>query len=360
MWSVSYDRMGPGILLPAITLLTCLVPSAIAACEGIGSYGEHRPGETVGAHGPNSGSSAWTTLYDCIQQAKINGVVPGNSDFRYVQNAGNLCYFYAAGSSSGAGGTGVYRIDRDCTETLEVAPLRAGRRVWTTAGCRRNPSGVQTPTSEAACRALALDAGLTLGGNGFAFSGDFSTKGCYTYTSGGYKDRAYWGGSGATSSAPSSPQARISCAACLPGTCNGNTCNDCARGTACATGQEATCSMCTAGGYGPAHGNTACIGCGWCVPFLRPTIIPSPTLFHRPSHTHHTVDPSGGVMRLRKVSRAAGTRPSPKRRTSASHRTSRLAMIGRSSRAPRPAGQKQAASFSYSESMRRQAGAITS
>ena len=38
--------------------------------------------------------------------------------------------------------------------------------------------------------------GLSLGGGGFAFAGDYSSKGCYTYASGTYAQYAYYGTGG--------------------------------------------------------------------------------------------------------------------------------------------------------------------
>ena len=56
-------------------------------------------------------------------------------------------------------------------------------------------------------------AGLELGGGGYEFDGDYATKGLYYYTSGTYKNMAFFGTGGtmAQESAPvSPPKARIS------------------------------------------------------------------------------------------------------------------------------------------------------
>jgi hypothetical protein len=49
------------------------------------------------------------------------------------------------------------------------------------------------PYSAEACRQAARAAGLELGGKGHDFEGPFSTKGCYSYRSGGYAGYAYYG-----------------------------------------------------------------------------------------------------------------------------------------------------------------------
>ena len=57
---------------------------------------------------------------------------------------------------------------------------------------------IGSPNSEAECKAVANSAKLKLGGKGYAFSSNFSTKGCYYYKTGKYKKIAYWGGTGKT------------------------------------------------------------------------------------------------------------------------------------------------------------------
>ena len=120
------------------------------------------------------------------------------------------------------------------------------------AGCRRNPSGAQTPTSESHCRAIASEAGYALGGGGYGFSGSYGTKGCYAYSSGEYANMAYWGGSGATSAGVPSPKIRISCAGCLAGKCQGYTCSNCAAGKKCSAG-AASCWAETSFACSPVH-----------------------------------------------------------------------------------------------------------
>ena len=67
-----------------------------------------------------------------------------------------------------------------------------------------------------ACAAAAQAKGLILGGNGYAFSGSYGTKGCYSYNGGKYNGKAYFGTGGSPAqmeAAPAAPKYRISCAA---------------------------------------------------------------------------------------------------------------------------------------------------
>ena len=73
-----------------------------------------------------------------------------------------------------------------------------------------------TCADRAACEARANELGLRLGGGGFAFVGDFGTKGCYTYESGTFKGSAYYGTGGAPDEMATdvaSPKERVTCKA---------------------------------------------------------------------------------------------------------------------------------------------------
>ena len=50
--------------------------------------------------------------------------------------------------------------------------------------------------TESGCKAAARRQGLSIGGAGWAFSGNFITKGCYTYSAGEFTGRAYYGTGG--------------------------------------------------------------------------------------------------------------------------------------------------------------------
>ena len=53
-------------------------------------------------------------------------------------------------------------------------------------------------TNEKSCREIALDKGLSLGGHGYEFVGNYGTKGLYSYHSGKYKGMAFYGRGGST------------------------------------------------------------------------------------------------------------------------------------------------------------------
>jgi hypothetical protein len=69
-----------------------------------------RPRETVGPHLSGSGGASWTSLTGCINRAKAYGHRPGTT-LRYVQKAGNRCYFYGPGPGSGRAGSENWRLD---------------------------------------------------------------------------------------------------------------------------------------------------------------------------------------------------------------------------------------------------------
>ena len=74
------------------------------------------------------------------------------------------------------------------------APCRPRRFVCAvargTAGC--------VPFSEDACRAAAISLGLSLGDGSDTFTGDYTVKGCYAYSSRTHANSAYYGTGGAT------------------------------------------------------------------------------------------------------------------------------------------------------------------
>lgn len=77
-------------------------------------------------------------------------------------------------------------------------------------------------TSEQGCRDLATQWGMELGGGKFLFSGSYSNKGCYTYKSGFYACKAFYGTGGdeaAQLAPPSSGKSRfdtVTQAQCAP------------------------------------------------------------------------------------------------------------------------------------------------
>ena len=66
--------------------------------------------------------------------------------------------------------------------------------------------------TEDACEAEALAQSLQLGGAGYDFAGSYGTKGCYSYDSGKYLGRAYFGTGGTVKemeAVPRAPKYRI-------------------------------------------------------------------------------------------------------------------------------------------------------
>ncbi len=61
--------------------------------------------------------------------------------------------------------------------------------------------------TESACLDAANYMGLIIGGAGYEFVGDHTTKGCYAYSSGKHNGRVYYGKGGTLSQMKSSPGA---------------------------------------------------------------------------------------------------------------------------------------------------------
>ena len=68
----------------------------------------------------------------------------------------------------------------------------------TIAGNMFKSSGL-TINSEKECASVIRGGELKKGGAGYPFAGNYGTKGCYYYSSGKYKGRAYWGKGGSKS-----------------------------------------------------------------------------------------------------------------------------------------------------------------
>ena len=79
-------------------------------------------------------------------------------------------------------------------QTYEKPAVNLGRRTMT----------------EKTCQQVANQQGFEIGGNGYDFSGNYSTKGCYGYVTGNYQNMAFFGkGSGDPSSELSGSKIRI-------------------------------------------------------------------------------------------------------------------------------------------------------
>jgi len=128
-----------------------------------------------------------------------------------------------------------------------------------------------SPETEAECRAAVAAEGLSEGGCGFAFTGDYGAgRGCYTYASGTYEGCGYWSNSGDPSGEPGGSRVRVCAAA---NECNKN--KHCEAGSFCAcntgsgecTDKDSICQTCESIGQPSfAPGTVACEryerGCG--------------------------------------------------------------------------------------------------
>ena len=75
-------------------------------------------------------------------------------------------------------------------------------------------NAASTCLTTSGCAAAATSMGLQLGGNGYAFASNYSTKGCYYYPSGSSAGMAYFGDGGTEASmgtALSGSTARVDC-----------------------------------------------------------------------------------------------------------------------------------------------------
>jgi len=83
-----------------------------------------------------------------------------------------------------------------CCQAIEATCLACSARLTVDEYCAQNPG---TPgcnpcgTGIEECRAIALSLGLTPGGVGYDFTGDYSSHGCYAYSSGQFAGHAYYG-----------------------------------------------------------------------------------------------------------------------------------------------------------------------
>jgi len=100
------------------------------------------------------------------------------------------CYYYK--DDPDYGGQGFYGTDGDVEDMRKIPDPPKYR-----------PDGYDcnmrcSPYSKSACEAAALELGLELGSDAYAFVGDYKVKGCYAYKSDAdsYADQAYYGTGG--------------------------------------------------------------------------------------------------------------------------------------------------------------------
>jgi hypothetical protein len=113
--------------------------------------------------------------------------------------------------------------------------------------CVAGAAACVSPETEAECRAAVAAEGLSEGGCGFDFVGNYgSGRGCYTYASGTYEGCGYWSTSGDPSGEPGGSRVRV----CAAAECNKN--KHCEAGSFCAcntgsgecTDKDSICQTC--------------------------------------------------------------------------------------------------------------------
>jgi Ca2+-binding EF-hand superfamily protein len=86
-------------------------------------------------------------------------------------------------------------------------------------GSGKPVTAANLPSTETECAAAAQASGLSLGGAGHAFAGNYSDVGCYTYTSGRYMGLAYWSTGHNANAATDSSSLRHTGSPCDNGAC---------------------------------------------------------------------------------------------------------------------------------------------
>jgi len=142
---------------------------------------------------------------DCEAAASSRGLELGGGGYEFADDHSTKgCYFYASGTYEnmaffGTGGS---------TSQMQSSVSSPKTRMECEAPCGASIS------SQSDCEAAASSRGLELGGGGYEFADDHSTKGCYFYASGTYENMAFFGTGGSTSqmqSSVSSPKTRMEC-----------------------------------------------------------------------------------------------------------------------------------------------------
>eukprot|EP01047_Picozoa_sp_COSAG01_P002039 COSAG01_NODE_51_length_31472_cov_106.607083_3_plen_4163_part_00 len=86
-------------------------------------------------------------------------------------------------------------------------------------GSSKSDVAANLPSTTTECAAAAQASGLSLGGAGHAFAGNYSDGGCYTYTSGQYMGQAYWSTGHITNASTASSLLRHTGSPCANGAC---------------------------------------------------------------------------------------------------------------------------------------------
>jgi hypothetical protein len=142
----------------------------------------------------------------CRAAAKAAGLTLGGAGYAYLGNYETKgCYAYASGPYAGHVYWGTFGLGWQQQQTPDLPKYRP------VFGCGC------VPYSKEACIAAAVSEGLSLGGGGYDFEGNYGTKGCYSYSSGTYAGKAYYGTGGTTaetSATVASPKYRPADFAC--------------------------------------------------------------------------------------------------------------------------------------------------
>ena len=183
-------------------------------CLPISGGGASIPSFSCETQNVPGGCSAPSSELVCLAAVLAEGLSPGGCggyDFAGDYGSGRGCYTYASGDYAGCG---FWSTSGDPTNMC----MDGGREKVLVCEEEEEQHNVVlsencvSPTTEWECMSAALVSGLSLGGAGYDFAGDYgSGRGCYTYTSNSkYVGIAYWSTSGdPTNTALSSGLARV-------------------------------------------------------------------------------------------------------------------------------------------------------
>ena len=143
--------------------------------------------------------SSPTTEGECLIAAIAAGLAVGGAGYNFAgaYGSGRGCYTYT--SNAAYVGIAYWSTSGDPTNSNPGSGLERVTMcsIIDTIGATAVPDGCEAPSTELVCYAAALAEGLSLGGAGYNFAGDYgSGRGCYTYSSGSYAGIAYWSTSG--------------------------------------------------------------------------------------------------------------------------------------------------------------------
>jgi hypothetical protein len=140
-----------------------------------------------------------TTEWECMTAALASGLSLGGAGYSFAgaYGSGRGCYTYT--SNPTYVGIAYWSTSGDPTNSNPGSGLaRVDLCSLIDTGEEQNvPGGCSAPTAELTCLSAVLAAGLSPGGCGYDFAGDYgSGRGCYTYASGDYAGCGYWSTSG--------------------------------------------------------------------------------------------------------------------------------------------------------------------